>query len=58
MRHHGRVERGDRVFNMNCYFRQYVNEWAIDTRHFPKAIQALKAWVDSREVYVHFPVEA
>ena len=67
-----RVDRSDKVFNINCLFKQYVNEWygkldpitshclnahrAIPVDALPEAITRLKQWIDAN-AYVHFPVE-
>eukprot|EP00042_Codosiga_hollandica_P028387 m.148942 g.148942 ORF g.148942 m.148942 type:complete len:454 (+) comp52755_c0_seq1:285-1646(+) len=51
-----KIDRSDRVFNINCLFRQYVDEWAIDVKDFPEAMRQLRAWID-KNAHVHFPVE-
>lgn len=51
-----RTDRSYRIFNFDCYFSQYVDEWAIPLEDFPAAILELKEWID-RNAYVHFPVE-
>ncbi|KAJ2376067.1 D-arabinono-1,4-lactone oxidase [Coemansia sp. RSA 2611] len=56
------VDQGFRVFNFDCLFPQYVNEWAVPVERAADALRALQAWVDGEEqkrsgVRVHFPVE-
>ncbi|KAI9230477.1 MAG: D-arabinono-1,4-lactone oxidase-domain-containing protein [Piptocephalis tieghemiana] len=45
------------VFNFDCLFPQYVNEWAVPLDRAPEALKKLRAWVDASEERVHFPVE-
>ncbi|KAJ2235527.1 D-arabinono-1,4-lactone oxidase, partial [Coemansia sp. RSA 475] len=51
-----------RVFNFDCLFPQYVNEWAVPLERAPAALRALQRWVDDEGARpggarVHFPVE-
>eukprot|EP01137_Pigoraptor_chileana_P025351 Opistho-2@94729 len=51
------VGRSDRVFNFDCLFKQYVNEWAIPIERAPDAIRLLRAAIDKEGLTAHFPVE-
>ncbi|KAJ1663919.1 D-arabinono-1,4-lactone oxidase [Coemansia sp. RSA 1813] len=56
------VDSSYRVFNFDCLFPQYVNEWAVPLDEAVGALRELRAWIDSqsrdpRGVRVHFPVE-
>lgn len=55
------VDDSERVFNFDCLFPQYVNEWAIPWQNTPSALRELRQWVDNvaREegIPVHFPIE-
>ncbi|TPX35928.1 hypothetical protein SmJEL517_g01749 [Synchytrium microbalum] len=46
-----------RVFAMECLFRQYVSEWAIDRKDAPAALKQLKALILEKKWMVHAPVE-
>eukprot|EP01102_Stenamoeba_stenopodia_P008548 TRINITY_DN2465_c0_g1_i1.p1 TRINITY_DN2465_c0_g1~~TRINITY_DN2465_c0_g1_i1.p1 ORF type:complete len:547 (-),score=120.71 TRINITY_DN2465_c0_g1_i1:219-1859(-) len=52
-----RVDRSDKVFNFNCLFKQYVNEWAIPIENTEAALIALKEMIAKSGFRVHFPVE-
>mmetsp|Transcript_28107 Transcript_28107/g.55040 ORF Transcript_28107/g.55040 Transcript_28107/m.55040 type:complete len:554 (-) Transcript_28107:64-1725(-) len=52
------VNRSDRVFNFDCLFRQYVDEWSIPKENCPEAMRRLKKFIDSKSDWgVHWPVE-
>ncbi|TPX48198.1 hypothetical protein SeLEV6574_g02178 [Synchytrium endobioticum] len=46
-----------RVFAMECLFRQYVNEWALDRKDAPSALRMLKTMIEEKKWMVHAPVE-
>ena len=50
-------DRSDRVFNIDCLFQQYVDEWSIPREHTAEALRALERMVVDRGWKVHFPVE-
>ncbi|PVV03632.1 hypothetical protein BB560_001882 [Smittium megazygosporum] len=50
------------VFNMDCLFPQYVDEWAIPIQNTANALRFLRKWINEQQkikdgVRVHFPVE-
>jgi len=52
------VDRSDKVFNFDCLFRQYVDEWSIPRGNCAEAVRRLKKFIESRPEWgVHFPVE-
>lgn len=56
------VGRSDRIFNMDCLFPQYTDEWAIPYNRAAAAIRAMRDWLDEEEAAadgdrIHFPVE-
>ncbi|CAG8433457.1 5291_t:CDS:2 [Ambispora gerdemannii] len=54
------VDDSYKVFNSDCLFEQYVNEWAIPWERTAEALRKLGQWVrenDEKGIYVHFPVE-
>lgn len=56
------VGRSDRIFNMDCLFPQYTDEWAIPFNRAAAAIRAMRDWLDEEEACsdgdrIHFPVE-
>lgn len=56
------VGRSDRIFNMDCLFPQYTDEWAIPFNRAAAAIRAMRDWLDEEEAAadgdrIHFPVE-
>ncbi|KAG0172812.1 hypothetical protein DFQ28_007000 [Apophysomyces sp. BC1034] len=46
-----------KVFNFDCLFPQYVNEWAIPWVDAPEALRQLDAFIRTNDLKVHFPVE-
>ncbi|RUO96838.1 gulonolactone oxidase Lgo1 [Jimgerdemannia flammicorona] len=46
-----------KVFNFDCLFPQYVNEWAIPWEHTAEALKRLDAFIKENEIKVHWPVE-
>lgn len=56
------VDASHRVFNVECLFRQYTNEWALPLSQAGAALRAMRDWLDEEErlaggVRIHFPVE-
>ncbi|KAJ2711971.1 D-arabinono-1,4-lactone oxidase [Coemansia spiralis] len=56
------VDDSFRVFNFDCLFPQYVNEWAVPLDRAASALRQLREWVDAQQqdplgARVHFPVE-
>ncbi|KAJ2700376.1 D-arabinono-1,4-lactone oxidase [Coemansia sp. IMI 203386] len=56
------IDESHRVFNFDCLFPQYVNEWAIPWEKAPDALRQLRIWINKearnpKGVRVHFPVE-
>ncbi|PWZ01899.1 hypothetical protein BCV70DRAFT_198180 [Testicularia cyperi] len=56
------VGRSDKIFNMDCLFPQYTDEWAIPYCRAAAAIRAMRDWLDEEEraaggERIHFPVE-
>lgn len=51
------VDRSDRVFNIECLFRQHVDEWAVPVEHLPAALQDLRRVIEAEGLTAHFPVE-
>lgn len=53
-----RIDRGDKILNIECLFKQYVNEWAIPIEKTAVALYQLKEWLAKTPgTYAHFPVE-
>ncbi|OAD74131.1 hypothetical protein PHYBLDRAFT_177426 [Phycomyces blakesleeanus NRRL 1555(-)] len=51
------VDDSNKVFNFDCLFPQYVNEWAIDWNDAPEALRQLDIFITQNDLKVHFPVE-
>uniref|UniRef100_H2ZBD3 L-gulonolactone oxidase n=1 Tax=Ciona savignyi TaxID=51511 RepID=H2ZBD3_CIOSA len=52
------IERSDKVFNINCLFKQYVTEWAVPKQNAVLVLRKMYKWLsDHPSVKVHFPVE-
>ncbi|KAG2194599.1 hypothetical protein INT46_002589 [Mucor plumbeus] len=51
------VDVSNKVFNFDCLFPQYVNEWAIDWKDAPDALRKLDKFINDNDLKVHFPVE-
>jgi L-gulonolactone oxidase len=51
------IDRSYRVFNNDCLFPQYVNEWAVPLERTAEAIRKIYRWVKESGLFVHFPVE-
>ncbi|KAG1472052.1 hypothetical protein G6F56_001766 [Rhizopus delemar] len=51
------VDDSNKIFNFDCLFPQYVNEWAIDWKDAPAALQKLDRFINENDLKVHFPVE-
>ncbi|CAF0820134.1 unnamed protein product [Didymodactylos carnosus] len=52
-------DRCDKIFNFDCLFRQYVNEWAIPLKETAYVLHKLQSWLDENQhvIRVHFPIE-
>jgi L-gulonolactone oxidase len=46
-----------KVFNINCHFAQYVNEWAIPIEDTFQATVELKELIEKNNIKAHFPIE-
>ncbi|KAL9642808.1 hypothetical protein ABK040_009883 [Willaertia magna] len=46
-----------KVFNFDCLFKQYVNEWAIPIENTATALRELKKMIENEKLNVHFPIE-
>ncbi|KAI9285771.1 D-arabinono-1,4-lactone oxidase-domain-containing protein [Umbelopsis sp. AD052] len=51
------VDESYKVFNFDCLFPQYVNEWAIPLEKAPEALKRIEKFIQSSDLKVHFPVE-
>ncbi|KAF7724003.1 hypothetical protein EC973_001463 [Apophysomyces ossiformis] len=51
------VDDSYKVFNFDCLFPQYVNEWAIPWEDAPNALRDLDEFIRTNDLKVHFPVE-
>lgn len=51
------VDESYKVFNFDCLFPQYVNEWAIPLEKAPEALRRIDQFIKASELKVHFPVE-
>ncbi|KAI8982683.1 D-arabinono-1,4-lactone oxidase-domain-containing protein [Pilobolus umbonatus] len=51
------VDVSNKVFNFDCLFPQYVNEWAIPWEEAPDALRQLDEFISHNDLKVHFPVE-
>ena len=51
------VDTSHKLFNFDCLFSQYVNEWAIPLDQTLSALRALKKMFSNATYPVHFPVE-
>ncbi|CAO3624526.1 unnamed protein product [Cunninghamella blakesleeana] len=51
------VDDSYKIFNFDCLFPQYVNEWAIDWHDAPAALRELEQYINDHDLKVHFPVE-
>ncbi|RUS20932.1 D-arabinono-1,4-lactone oxidase-domain-containing protein [Endogone sp. FLAS-F59071] len=51
------VDESYKVFNYDCMFPQYVNEWAIPWEQTSEALRKLDAFVKENDMKVHWPVE-
>ncbi|PWN37110.1 uncharacterized protein FA14DRAFT_159303 [Meira miltonrushii] len=59
------VDAAPRVFNFDCLFQQYTNEWAIPLSCLGSTLRAMRDWLKEEEEIskrgggeqVHFPVE-
>lgn len=46
-----------KIFNFDCLFYQFVNEWAIPIEHTAVAMQQIKSMIETKKYNVHFPIE-
>ncbi|KAJ2695240.1 D-arabinono-1,4-lactone oxidase [Coemansia sp. IMI 209128] len=56
------IDDGYKVFNFDCLFPQYVNEWAVPWENAADVLRQLRIWINAEEqkpdgVRVHFPIE-
>lgn len=56
------IDTSHRVFNIDCLYPQYTNEWAIPFCHAASAIRTLRDWLAEEESLptgdrIHFPIE-
>ncbi|KAI8391764.1 D-arabinono-1,4-lactone oxidase-domain-containing protein [Radiomyces spectabilis] len=51
------IDDSHKVFNFDCLFPQYVNEWAIPWEDAPAALRQLDEFINKNDLKVHFPVE-
>ncbi|OMJ18659.1 L-gulonolactone oxidase [Smittium culicis] len=56
------VDESYKVFNFDCLFPQYVNEWAIPIENTATALLLLRKWINEQYdqktgARVHFPIE-
>ncbi|KAL5006790.1 hypothetical protein ScPMuIL_015596 [Solemya velum] len=51
------VDRGDRIFNFDCLFKQYVMEWAIPREKTALVLKDIEAWIINSNFPAHFPIE-
>ncbi|KAG9292380.1 hypothetical protein G9A89_015250 [Geosiphon pyriformis] len=51
------VDDSYKVFNFDCLFPQYVNEWAIPWERTKEAIKKIEKWIEETNSNVHFPIE-
>ncbi|KAG8445886.1 hypothetical protein GDO86_010613 [Hymenochirus boettgeri] len=53
-----RIDVSHKVFNFDCKFKQYVQDWAIPIEKTKEALLLLKSWLEKNpHVGAHFPVE-
>jgi hypothetical protein len=52
-----KIDRSDQVFNINCLFKQHVDEWAIPVSVLPQALEELRSSMESKGFKAHFPIE-
>ncbi|KAK9767078.1 D-arabinono-1,4-lactone oxidase [Basidiobolus ranarum] len=50
-------DRSDKVFNFDCLFPQYVNEWAIPWEHTADAMRDIRQFIQDANLKVHFSIE-
>jgi len=46
-----------KVFNFDCLFYQFVNEWSIPIENTAIAMQQIKQMIETKRYNVHFPIE-
>ncbi|TDL26994.1 L-gulonolactone D-arabinono-1,4-lactone oxidase [Rickenella mellea] len=56
------VDKGHRIFNVDCRYPQYTTEWAVPYQNTVSALRDLRSWLDEELVdpeglRPHFPVE-
>ncbi|XP_054707406.1 L-gulonolactone oxidase-like [Uloborus diversus] len=52
-----KIDRSYKVFNYDCLFKQYVNEWSIPIEKTGVVLWQLREWIESSGTYIHFPLE-
>ncbi|XP_064634540.1 L-gulonolactone oxidase-like isoform X2 [Lineus longissimus] len=45
------------VFNFNCLFEQFVNEWSIPRENTALVLKELQAWIINNDYPAHIPIE-
>ncbi|SAM02442.1 hypothetical protein [Absidia glauca] len=51
------IDDAHKIFNFDCLFPQYVNEWAIAWDDAPAVLRQLEDYITKHNLKVHFPVE-
>lgn len=51
------VGRGDKEINMDCLFKQFVNEWSLPLVNGPQALIEMRNEILKASWYVHAPIE-
>lgn len=51
------VGRSDQEINMDCLFKQFVNEWSLPLSDGPKALIEMRDEIYNKSWYVHAPIE-
>jgi L-gulonolactone oxidase len=46
-----------KIFNFDCLFYQFVNEWSIPIEHTATAMKQIKKMIEKNKYRVHFPIE-
>lgn len=51
------ISRSDKALNMDCYFKQFVDEWSLPLTNGLEVIREMDAKISEREFFVHAPIE-
>lgn len=51
------VGRSDHEINMDCLFKQYVNEWSLPLSRGQEMLRELRQEINAKNFYVHAPIE-